>query len=92
MVLRFLTLLFIISTVFFLFTQIFWPAWNDRHLFPMFRKNIQRARQKLSEAREQKYLAKTRVLTIDETTETAELEAEADDKTKNLYDDLLKRS
>jgi hypothetical protein len=89
MILKLLLLICIIAILWVFFTQFFWPAWNNRKLFPILRRDTWRINQDMVDANTRRHLAKKRVQAAINDADAVELEIEAGKVVDNLYDDLI---
>ena len=89
MVLKLLLGILIVSFFWFFFTQFFWPAWNNRRLFPMFRKDNWKMNHEMTDANTRRYLAKQRVEVALNDADAVKSEIEASKTVDKVYDDLI---
>jgi len=91
MILRLILLVAVATIILMFFTQFFWPAWNNRKLFPMFRRSNWKINNDIVEANTRQYIAKQRIAAAKEDASAAELEIKAEQEIDEAYDDLIRR-
>lgn len=91
MALKLLTFITLILFLWGFFSQFFWPAWNNRRLFPMFRRSSWKLKQEIIDANTRRHLAKQRVAAARTDVSATEMEIEAEKAIDEAYDELIRK-
>lgn len=90
--LRILVIVGVIATLWLFFTQIFVPLWNSRRLFPLFRKDLRAAQERIEEANRRKALAHARVEQVFSEADTAHLDIHANRVVDETCDAIMRQT
>lgn len=90
--LRILLVVSIIATLWFFFTQVFVPIWNSRRLFPLFRKDLREAQERLEEVNRRKALAQSRVEQVYSEADAANLDIHANKVVDETCDAITRQN